>query len=314
MKKIKKLLSLWVLFILLIGTLFGATSCMKVDNKTKWYNEKALTARGLENLPKPDFEYKSHNGIAYSITGKINEEAFYTYAQQLLDYMNGKHERFGTGGEAISPDSMSPTYRYVACERALENYRYETKKEDGTIESVHYLFVYFWEGHNATEDRTSWKIEITYWLAEQAHRIQDDKGNVKTRYTYNFRIALSQFGINIEYLDVNKSFEESYEKQNPDCGKASVLHYYNRKNYYDHFAVMITATNVSYGQAQWTENVGAYTFHYPDGNRILVCTDYFNSTYYTLTERYEAGWLDDSELENIERQHREFYPELYAMG
>lgn len=315
MKKIKKLLSLWVLFILLIGTLFATASCMKIDEKTKWYSEKSLATTGLENLPKPNFEYKDYDGIEYSIDGRINEDIFHTYAQQLLDYMDGKYERFGTGGEVISnPTSLSGIYRYVECERELENYRYETQKEDGTIESIHYLFVYFWEGHNPTEDTTRWKIEITYWLEEQANRIQDDKGNVEIRYTYNFRIALSRFGDDREYRDVDKSIAESYERQNPDSGKASVLHYYNRNNHNDHFAVMITATNVDYGQAQWTENVGEYTFHYPDGNRILVSNNYYGGTlFYTLTERYEAGWLDDSELKNIERQHREFYPELYEI-
>lgn len=309
----RKLLFLCTSLILALGILFSAASCMKIDNKTKWYNEKSLTNKGLEDLPKPDFVYKSHSAMGYSITGMINEDVFYKYAQQLLDYMDGKFERFGTGGEAISPNGMSPTYRYVECERELENYRYEIQKEDGTIESIHYLFVYFGEEHNASENRTSWKIEITYWLTEQALRIQDDKGNFKTQYTYNFRIDLSDFGVNIDYLDVNKSIAENYEKQNPDCGKASVLHYYNRNNESDHFAVMITATNVGYDQALWTENVGAYTFHYPDGNRILVCTDYYNGTFYTLTERYEAGWLDDSELENLETQHRALYSELYAM-
>lgn len=151
----RKLLFLCTSLILALGILFSAASCMKIDNKTKWYNEKSLTNKGLEDLPKPDFVYKSHSAMGYSITGMINEDVFYKYAQQLLDYMDGKFERFGTGGEAISPNGMSPTYRYVECERELENYRYEIQKEDGTIESIHYLFVYFWEEHNASENRTS---------------------------------------------------------------------------------------------------------------------------------------------------------------
>ena len=303
---------LWLLFILLIGTLFGVASCMKIDKSAEWYSEETLADRGLENLPRPDFQYKGYYGMSYRIDGMITENNFDLYAQRILDYMNVKYENFGTVGEAIEPNSNSPKYRYVECERELENYRYETQKENGTIESIHYLFVYFREDPGSTSYSTSWKIEISYYLEEQTNRIQNDEGNVKELYKYNFCVGLRKFGVSIDYVLVDKYLEESYEKQYPNCGKASVLHYYNRNNLRDHFAVMITATNMGYDQALWTENVGDYTFHYPDGNRILVSNDYFNTTFYTLTERYEAGWLDDSELANIEAQHRKFYPELYA--
>lgn len=310
MKKIKKIFTIGLAVLLI----FCVASCMKIDKTTKWYSEKALTTTGLENLPKPNFEYKGYDGMEYSIDGKISEDVFYTYAQQLLDYMNDKYDCFGTSGEAITnPSDSSPMYRYVECEKELKNYRFETKKEDGTKESINYLFVYFREEPNSTVYRTSWKIQITYWLAEQAYRIQDDKGTVEELYRYNFRVELRRFGVSTHYVCVDKYLEESYEKQYPGCGRASILHYYNRNSYRDHFAVMITATGVDFGQVGWTENIGDYIFHYQDGNRILFSFDYSGGLLFTLTEAYERGLIYDSELANIERQHREFYPELYEI-
>jgi hypothetical protein len=53
----------------------------------------------------------------------------------------------------------------------------------------------------------------------------------------------------------------------------------------------------------WSEEVGEYTFNYPDGNRIEVL---YNGELYTLCEAYNNGYITDENLANIYSLHQIF--------
>ena len=77
---------------------------------------------------------------------------------------------------------------------------------------------------------------------------------------------------------------------------------------------MMQADGETYSDAAWTETVGDYVFHYPNGNRILVAALDDNDEYrfYTLTQAYDERLLYSQDLKRIEQTHRELYPELYS--
>ena len=123
MRKLKKIISVGMATVLLIGSLFALSGCNILNKRTKWYNDKTLEREGLKGLPKPNFKYKGHHNTSRSIDGDITEEAFNAYAQELLDYMDENIEYFGTEGEYITnPNGWNPSKRFVNCERKLENY------------------------------------------------------------------------------------------------------------------------------------------------------------------------------------------------
>ena len=312
MKKLKKIVSVCLTIILLLGMLFSMTGCNMLNKRTKWYNERTLAAKGLEGLPKPDFKYKGHDNWARSIDGNITEEAFNDYAQELFTYMDEKFEYLGTAVDDLGYDMFKPSNRFVNCERKLENYRQDFKDKDGELIGYTYMFVYFMDA--PSEDK-NWStrsyVNIHFSLKGMEEKAEkDDKTYVK--YTYNFSVSLTRWiGQTTEFIDVNSKIEDYYEKCYPDCGEAKVVNYYGKHNDYNYYAVMMTASNESYDEAIWTETVGDFVFHYSNGNRILI-TNGYNDEFYTLTEAYEKGLLwRKGDLAAIEAKHRELYPYLY---
>lgn len=76
-------------------------------------------------------------------------------------------------------------------------------------------------------------------------------------------------------------------------------------NYNNLFAVMIADSFTEYGQAEWSEIVDGVTFHYADGNRILIWkeetkgTEQMARTFYTLQKAYDDGLLTAADLQGI---------------
>ena len=93
-KMMKKLLTIGLSVLLMLGVCLTSVGCKLIDKRTKWYTAKVLTNCALENLPKPDYNYKGHNDIYRQIDGDITETVFHQYAQQVFSYMDNKFERF----------------------------------------------------------------------------------------------------------------------------------------------------------------------------------------------------------------------------
>ncbi len=83
----------------------------------------------------------------------------------------------------------------------------------------------------------------------------------------------------------------------------SLRGYYGKYN--NLFAVLIADSFTEYGQAEWSEIIDGVTFHYADGNKIMIWkeetkeTEQMAGTFYTLQEAYDEGWLTKEDLQNI---------------
>lgn len=101
---------------------------------------------------------------------------------------------------------------------------------------------------------------------------------------------------------------ETHEKRFPECGKASVINYYGK---FDSGAIvaLMTASNMNYDLAIWSEWAADCVFVYPDSNRITVLYD---DAFYVLPEAYENGYLTKSDIAEIVTMHREIRPYLYG--
>ena len=205
--KMKAIEKLWAVVLGIMLTLcmsFGLVGCEDFDKKTKWYSKDTLSWGCLENLPKPIYQYKGYDSTFREIKGSINENDFYQYAQQLLDYMYDKFEYLGTSGKWLQEAGWNPNCQFVRCGQSLEEYRKEEKNTENETCTISYLFVYFLEEPTEQNDgvpdySTVWYVEITYYLTEQTHRVKDD-GEYKDKYKYNFSIQLKKYGVSTYYV------------------------------------------------------------------------------------------------------------------
>ncbi len=95
-------------------------------------------------------------------------------------------------------------------------------------------------------------------------------------------------------LQIRNQLEAAFAKKNPKAEGISIQRYYG--SFGNCQVVMMTAANMSYTQALWTEKVDGVAVHYRNGNRILV----FDGTQlHTLGEAFSAGLLTHENLTQI---------------
>ncbi len=94
-------------------------------------------------------------------------------------------------------------------------------------------------------------------------------------------------------LTENKKDEiaKAYVGLNPDGGGVSSITLYG--DFDGVLALMIYRSDVSYTQALWEETVDGVTFHYTDGNYIVV---YDGTSFMRLSEAFEKGLLAHEDL------------------
>lgn len=95
-------------------------------------------------------------------------------------------------------------------------------------------------------------------------------------------------------LQIRNRLEAAFAKKNPKAEGISVMRYYG--SFGDCQVVMMTAANMSYTQALWTERVDGVAVHYMNGNRILV---FDGKQLLTLGEAFNAGLLSHEDLTQI---------------
>lgn len=308
----KKYARIYVVSVCLLAILLSLSGCKSVNTRKGFFNKRTLRACALENIPKPDFTYTYHDDIYRRIEGIIEEENFYAYAQEVFEYLDGKFAYLGTYGEVVEEATMfsDADYAYRACERTPESYRNEHRDSDGELLSIGYYFVYFKDPPSKENDwSTTYDLSISYSFSPITVKTKDGG-----QYTTNFRMKLRKAGVSNRFVDYETLLTDSYERQRPECGQASVLHDYGRDESYNAWIAMLQADGETYSDAAWTETVGDYVFHYPNGNRILVAALDDNDAYrfYTLTQAYDERLLYSQDLKRIEQTHRELYPELYS--
>ena len=313
MKKMKKLLSIALSVLLMLGVCFSLVGCKLIDKRTKWYTTKVLTNCALENLPKPDYSYKGHNDVYRQIDGDITETVFHQYAQQVFSYMDNKFERLGAEGEWLGkPGLYDQDRQFVSCERKLENYRSDITNNDGETIGIYYVFLYFKESEPTETKKSSTTnyVELSYYFDARVRRRQVD-GEYQDKYTYNFSVALTKIGVTTDYIDTDIYLERAYQEQYYPMQEVDVWHYYEH-TYFENFYVLISVGEPQNNQTVTTENIGDYVFYYPGTACIYARFSLMSSAFYPLSAWYANGNITDEELANLEAQHRALYPELYA--
>ena len=307
----KKFLSFMLTVMVVFTAMLGFSSCKTVSRWTKWYKLSTLDGLGLEDLPKPNFDYVCHDDIFRRIDGIIEEKEFNEYVQEVFEYLSGKFECLGTPGEFVTDQTMfsGPNYAYIACENELEDFKIDLKGLDKEICGVGYMFLYF---SNEPNERNKWTttflVSLDYYF-EPITIIQNDE-----EYTSNFRITLKAASLGTtEFIDYESMFVDCYKKCNPEYEDVELLNYYGRDEDYLVWIAMMDASNAEYSEESWTESVAGYDFHYPNGNRILVADFTFaeEPKFYTLTEIYGKYKIDYIDIQRIYDRHKKFYPALY---
>ncbi len=95
-------------------------------------------------------------------------------------------------------------------------------------------------------------------------------------------------------VQVRNQLEAAYAKKNPKAEGITVLRNYG--SFGKCQVVMMTAANMTYTEALWTERVDGVAVYYLNGNRILV---FDGSQLHTLGEAFNAGLLTHEDLTQI---------------
>lgn len=95
-------------------------------------------------------------------------------------------------------------------------------------------------------------------------------------------------------VQMRNQLEAAFARKNPKAEGITVLRNYG--SYGKCQVVMMTAANMGYNQALWTERVDGVAVHYLNGNRILV---FDGMQLHTLGEAFNAGLLTHEDLIQI---------------
>ena len=171
MRILKKFILFCLVCVFMFGSCVGLSSCKTGSFWTGWFKRSELHAVGLDNLPKPDFDYVSSRRVSRDIHGNITEDEFETYAEELLQYLGARFEVMGTKGKSLY-DMYGCKYEFVSCEKKVENFG--GMEADG---SGVYYFLFF------TSDNTS-GVTQDFVVIERYATPRDESDS------YNFIISL----------------------------------------------------------------------------------------------------------------------------
>lgn len=100
---------------------------------------------------------------------------------------------------------------------------------------------------------------------------------------------------------------ENYILANPDIDTAWIDCYYGE--YESGAIVAIIKTQSDETEKLKTEKIFGFNFTYPNDNTVISVL--YNSSFYSLKEAYQNGYLSNADLEDIYMQHTAFFDELY---
>ena len=100
---------------------------------------------------------------------------------------------------------------------------------------------------------------------------------------------------------------EAYILAHPDIKSARIIDYYGE---YEGGAIVAAIKALGgEGASKINEAIDGFDLRYKDAAEAILV--FLNSSFYSLKEAYESGYLTNESMQDIERKHKEYYSELY---
>ena len=241
-----------------------------------------------------DLSFNDKFSVVYNfeITDESHERA------PLIRAYEDKLRSQGTDTQAWI-DTYCGTYASGAAVALMDAFdlAYLTVAGEETV--ADYVFIYGY-AHNPLRflyDGNFYSLSAAY---AQGFLTEDDISQIFTIYCGNSEY-LRQDGLK------RRTILAAYEEKYPELGKAKIEVFYDRYNN-GAIAALIRAENAVYEEVIWTETVGDYEFYYSNSNRISVL---YENEFYTLTDAYAQGYIDDFDLAMLYVRHRNSHYSLY---
>ena len=257
-----------------------------------------------------DAFYVKNGGLHYDLS--FNDKFSVVYNFEITDE---SHERAplirayedkllsqGTDTQAWI-DTYCGTYASGAKVALMDAFGLDYSAVEGTETVADYDFIY---GYSARRIQVLYNGEFHSLSAAYAQGFltEDDISKIFTIY---YRDCWNNYGPMLQDGLKRRTILAAYEEKYPEHGKAKIEVFYDRYNS-GAIAALISAENIDYPEVIWSETVGDYEFYYSNSNRISVL---YEGEFYTLTDAYAQGYIDDFELAMLYTRHRNSHYPLY---